>query len=191
MNSEHLCNITNINILQKQGVQKCSFTLSTPPRGVKLITLIVSYLHPLHGIHYLQALKLPLCLPADSHRNGLSWLTLIHPLWRREPLFYKRGKSDIFCSKKFAMSLFRAIFAFGNGRKVANLGFVFTECLHSAFALGSLCLHSGFASRGEEKHKAMRQQRQGTNKRSLTYLLIGFFSRPSGWNLYMSSGLLC
>ncbi len=72
------------------------------------------------------------------------------------------------------MSLFRTIFAFENGREMANLGFVFTECLHSAFALGSLCLHSGFASGGEEKHKAMRQQRQGTNKRSLTYLLIGF-----------------
>ena len=43
------------------------------------------------------------------------------------------------------MSLFRAIFAFGNGREVANLGFVFTECLHSAFALGSLWVRSGFA----------------------------------------------
>ena len=38
------------------------------------------------------------------------------------------------------MSLFRTIFAFENGREVANLGFVFTECLHSAFALGSLWL---------------------------------------------------
>ena len=36
------------------------------------------------------------------------------------------------------MSLIRAIFAFGNGREVANLGFVFSECLRSAFALGSL-----------------------------------------------------
>ena len=36
------------------------------------------------------------------------------------------------------MSLFRTIFAFENGREVANLGFDFTECLHSAFALGSL-----------------------------------------------------
>ena len=35
-------------------------------------------------------------------------------------------------------------------------------------------VRSGFASGGEEKHKAMRQQRQGTNERSLTYLLIGF-----------------
>ena len=41
------------------------------------------------------------------------------------------------------MSLFRTIFAFENGREMANLGFVFTECLHSAFALGSLCLRSG------------------------------------------------
>ena len=71
------------------------------------------------------------------------------------------------------MSLFRIIFVFGNGREVANLGFVFTECFHSAFALGSLCLRSGFASGGEEKHKAMRQQRRGTNKRSLTYLFLG------------------
>ena len=61
------------------------------------------------------------------------------------------------------MSLFRTIFAFENGREMANLGFVFTECLHSAFALGSLCLRSGFASGGEEKHKAMRQQRHGSN----------------------------
>ena len=36
------------------------------------------------------------------------------------------------------MSLIRAIFAFGNGREVANLGFVFSECLRYAFALGSL-----------------------------------------------------
>ena len=57
---------------------------------------------------------------------------------QREPLFFKRRKSDIFCSKKFAMSLIRTIFAFENGREVANLGFVFTVCLHSAFALPSL-----------------------------------------------------
>ena len=37
---------------------------------------------------------------------------------RREPLFSKSGKSDIFCLKKFAMSLFRTIFAFENGREV-------------------------------------------------------------------------
>ena len=36
---------------------------------------------------------------------------------QREPLFFKSGKSDIFCSKKFAMSLIRAIFAFGNGTR--------------------------------------------------------------------------
>ena len=68
------------------------------------------------------------------------------------------------------MSLFRTIFAFENGREMANLGFVFTECLHSAFALGSLCLRSGFASGGEEKHKAMRQQKHGSNKSTLTDL---------------------
>ena len=57
---------------------------------------------------------------------------------QREPLFGKSGKNDIFCSKKFAMSLFRAIFAFGNGREMANLVLVFPKCLRSAFALPSL-----------------------------------------------------
>ena len=102
------------------------------------------------------------------------------PISQREPhlppkraSFFKSGKSDFFCSKKFAMSLIRAIFAFANGREVATLGFVFTVCLHSAFALPSLWVRSGFASGGEEKHKATRQQKHGTNKRSLTYLLIG------------------
>ena len=71
--------------------------------------------------------------------------------YQREPLFFKSGKSDIFCSKKFVMSLFRTIFAFENGREVANLAFVFTECLHSAFALGSLWVRSPFASGSEEK----------------------------------------
>ena len=83
----------------------------------------------------------------------------------REPLFYKSGKNDFFCSKKFVMSLFRAIFALGNGREVPNFVLVFPECLRSAFALPSLCLHSGFASGGEEKHKATRQQKHDTNKR--------------------------
>ena len=56
------------------------------------------------------------------------------------------------------MSLIRAIFAFGNGREVANLGFVFTECLHSAFALGSLWVRSAstLASLPEAK-KSTRQ----------------------------------
>ena len=36
------------------------------------------------------------------------------------------------------MSLFRAIFAFENGREVANLILVIPECLRSAFALASL-----------------------------------------------------
>ena len=78
------------------------------------------------------------------------------------------------------MSLIRAIFAFENGREVANLRFVFTACLHSAFALPSLWVRSAFASGGEEKHKATRQQKHGTNKRSLTYLLIGFHQDPVG-----------
>ena len=54
---------------------------------------------------------------------------------QREPLFFKSGKSDFFCSKKFAMSLIRAIFAFGNGREMANLVLVF---LCATFALASL-----------------------------------------------------
>ena len=36
------------------------------------------------------------------------------------------------------MSLFRAIFAFENGRKAASRGLVFPECLRHAFALSSL-----------------------------------------------------
>ena len=60
------------------------------------------------------------------------------PLNQREPLLHKRGKSDDFLQKKFAMSLFCTIFAFGNGREVATLGFVFPECLRSASTLPSL-----------------------------------------------------
>ena len=77
---------------------------------------------------------------------------------QREPLFYKRGKSDIFLRKKFVMSLFRIIFAFENGREMANLGFVFTECLHSGFALPSLWVRSAstLASLPEAK-KSTRQ----------------------------------
>ena len=101
---------------------------------------------------------------------------------QREPLFFKSGKSDIFCSKKFAMSLIRAIFAFGNGTREWPIPFSSSQ---SAFALPSLWLRSGFALGGEEKHKEMRQQRHGTNERSLTYLLIGF--SQGGWNLYVSS----
>ncbi len=40
-----------------------------------------------------------------------------------------------FLRKKFVMSLFRIIFAIENGQEEASLG----------FALGSLCLRSGFA----------------------------------------------
>ena len=77
---------------------------------------------------------------------------------RREPLFSKSGKSDIFCLKKFAMSLFRTIFAFENGREVkqqscellrwrsgerdfgSRLPKVPSFCLRSAFALPPLWL---------------------------------------------------
>ena len=56
-----------------------------------------------------------------------------------ESLFFaKEGVSGIFCEKKFVMSLFRTIFAFGNGRKAASRGLVFPECLRHAFALPSL-----------------------------------------------------
>ena len=51
------------------------------------------------------------------------------------------------------MSLFRTIFAFENGREMANLAFVFTECLHSAFALPSL-----------PEAKKERSQKQGKNR---------------------------
>ena len=78
------------------------------------------------------------------------------PFNQREPLFFKSGKSDIFCSKKFVMSLFRIIFAFENGREMANLGFVFTECLHSAFALGSLCLRFRKRKQRGKKRKGRR-----------------------------------
>ena len=61
------------------------------------------------------------------------------------------------------MSLFRTIFAFENGREMANLGFVFTECLHSAFALGSLCLRSAFASGSENRGE--KRGREGGGKK--------------------------
>ena len=78
-----------------------------------------------------------------------------------ENLFFaKEGVNDIFCEKKFVMSLFRTIFAFGNGREVANLGFVFSECLRHAFALSSLPeaekgrrLAQGNAAQPRHKHE--------------------------------------
>ena len=45
------------------------------------------------------------------------------PSNQREPLFFKRRKSDIFYSKKYAMSLIRTIFAFGNGREAKQQSF--------------------------------------------------------------------
>ena len=45
------------------------------------------------------------------------------------------------------------------------------ECPQDILNLGSFALAS--LPEAKKKHKAMRQQRQGTNKRSLTYLLIG------------------
>ena len=57
---------------------------------------------------------------------------------QRKPLFQKRGKSDFFYIEKFAISLFRSIFATGNRCEAATLGFIFPMCLRFAFALASL-----------------------------------------------------
>ena len=59
--------------------------------------------------------------------------------------------------EKFAMSLFRTIFAYENGREVATLGFVFTECLRYGFALPS---HPEAKNGGRHK--------QGNNRPPLT-----------------------
>ena len=68
------------------------------------------------------------------------------------------------------MSLFRTIFAFENGREMANLGFVFTECLHSAFALGSLCLR--FRKRRKEgDRREGRRNKLKTKKLKTTKLM--------------------
>ena len=62
------------------------------------------------------------------------------------------------------MSLFRTIFAFENGREMANLGFVFTECLRSAFALGSLCLR--FRKREQRGKKRKGRGREGVRSKN-------------------------
>ena len=85
--------------------------------------------------------------------------------YQREPLFFKSGKSDIFCSKKFVMSLFRTIFAFENGREMANLGFVFPECLRSGFALPSLPeAKKRGRQEGDRRETETRQKPTTTNK---------------------------
>ena len=57
----------------------------------------------------------------------------------KESLFFRKEvKVTIFLRKKYIMSLFRTIFAFGNGREAGTLGFVFPGCLRYAFALASL-----------------------------------------------------
>ena len=67
----------------------------------------------------------------------------------KESLFFlKKGVSDIFLRKKFVMSLFCIIFAFENGQEAASLG----------FALGSLCLRSGFAPESGGKVETKRRQ---------------------------------
>ena len=68
--------------------------------------------------------------------------SLIISLKQIEPLLSPKRASflqkRVFCMEKFAMSLFRIIFAVGNGREAASSGFVFPECLRCAFALASL-----------------------------------------------------
>ena len=82
------------------------------------------------------------------------------------------------------MSLFRAIFAFGNGREMANFVLDFPECLRSAFALGSLWLR--FRRRRKTQGNAAAETR---HKQEVFDIFAYWISlRPSGWNLYVSSG---
>ena len=76
------------------------------------------------------------------------------------------------------MSLIRAIFAFENGREVANLGFVFTVCLHSDFALGSLCLR--FRRRRKTQGNAAAETRHKQEVFDIFAYRIS--SRPGGWH---------
>ena len=100
---------------------------------------------------------------------------------QREPLFFKSGKSDIFCSKKFAMSLIRAIFAFGNGTREWPIPFSSSQ---SAFALPSLWLRS------RRRRKAQGNAAAETRHKQEVFDIFAywFFLRPGGWNLYVSSG---
>ena len=76
---------------------------------------------------------------------------------QREPLFYRSGESDFFCLKKFAMSQFRTIFAFGNGREMATLGLVSSE-------VPSSCLRRAFASGGENRTRSETRQTASATK---------------------------
>ena len=62
------------------------------------------------------------------------WLYGVSLSLKREPLLSESAKSDFFFVKKFIVSLFRTIFAFGNGQEAATLGFVLPKCLRSVFA---------------------------------------------------------
>jgi hypothetical protein len=98
-------------------------------------------------------------------------------------IFIKVGKVTFFCEKSLscrysALSLHSETvgkwpISDSFSRSASTLPSLWVR---SAFALGSLCLRFGFAYGGEEKHKAMRQQRHGTNKRSLTDLHHWFTS---------------
>ena len=57
------------------------------------------------------------------------------------------------------MSLFRIIFAIENGQEAASLGFALPSLwVRSAFALGSLCLHSAFAPKSGDKVELKRDE---------------------------------
>ena len=104
----------------------------------------------------------------------LFWLKRASFATKESLFFSKVGKVTFSARKSLPVVNPRYLCIWKRDERVANSVLVFPECLRSAFALG-----------GEEKHKEMRQQRHGTNERSLTYLLIGF--SQGGWNLYVSS----
>ena len=102
----------------------------------------------------------------------------------KESLFFiKEGKVTLFCEKSLSCR-YSALSLHSKTVGEWPISHSFSQSastlpslwVRSAFALGSLCLHSGFASGGEEKHKAMRQQKHGTSKRSLTDLHHWFTS---------------
>ena len=67
------------------------------------------------------------------------------------------------------MSLFRAIFAFRNGREVATFGFVSSVWVRSAFALPSLWVRSGSTPNSEGKVDSKWDE----DALDITYLFVG------------------
>ena len=94
-----------------------------------------------------------------------STLTLLFWLKRasfatKESLFFSKvGKVTFSARKSFLCRYFALSLHLETGRESGQ----FRSRLPR---VPSLCLRSGFALGGEEKHKAMRQQRQGTNESS-------------------------